>query len=152
MSSLTIILQCLEWVMFHPQWEMGKLEHEAGRDQVRGWAVGDKSQSFFSSPGWLSLPYTFCSTKFTFLGRDRNEWFGKSLIFWGYWTLHIRNHMQMINIIFLFAFFLLLIYFAIALLMFSSELWNNGVDLAKILFWGGLLIYLVFVSKRACLL
>ena len=60
--------------------------------------------------------------------------------------------MQMINIIFLFAFFLLLIYFAIALLMFSSELWNNGVDLAKILFWGGLLIYLVFVSKRACLL
>ena len=46
----------------------------------------------------------------------------------------------------------LLIYFAIALLMFSSALWNNGVDLGQILFWGVLLIYLDFVSKRTCLL
>lgn len=60
--------------------------------------------------------------------------------------------MQMINILFLFAFFLLLIYFAIALLMFSGALWNNGVDLGQILFRGVLLIYLVFVSKRTCLL
>ena len=42
----------------------------------------------------------------------------------------------------------LLIYFAIALLMFSSALWNNGVDLGQILFWGVLLIYLFCIKEN----
>ena len=146
MSSLTTILHCLEWVMFHPQWEMGKLEHEAVRDQVRGWAVRDKSQSSFSSPGWLSLPYTFCSTKFTFLGRDWNEWFGKYLILWGYWTLHIRNHMQMINILFLSASFFS---FILLLLCLCFPVHSGTMEWTWVKYsFGGFSLYILFLYQR----
>lgn len=147
MSLLATILHCLEWVMFQHQWETGKLEHEAVRDQVRCWAVRDKSQSSFSSPGCHSLPYTFCSTKFTFLRRDWNEWFGKCLIFWGYWTLHIRNHMQMINIFFLFEFFLLLI---LLLLCLCFPVHSGTMEWTWVKYsFRGVSLYILFLYQRA---
>ena len=117
---------------------MGNLKHKAGRAQAMWHPLREKSRDlFFSSPVRFSLLYKFYSKKFTLYqeGTEVNDveipWFFQATR-----GCICRNPMQIINIIFLCAYFILLIYFAILIIlaMFSSTVLNNWVGYAPAFF------------------